>query len=1094
LKPLSCLLAVLCCLVARLCAQSLPAHTLQPGEPPRFTVVAEAFQRSLTTKAQERAAPLSEPAAKMPAAGNALRKQPPPAPPRATRTAALPACVDSSYRKLFAAANRVSYVYTMLQTRDGGVVVGGASRDTLEGSPWKYYAYLAKFDSDGRVLWAKEYRGQVSFEMDLQVIYEMKDGSLVVAGDYNNELFYQPNRSYYDALVMKLTADGALIWSKTFHSTQTTCTNSTSVYIQSIDEGRDGELLLGGTVINCPYPLFELAVKLDAAGNLQWSQSFRHTYDGNGFGIYYHNNEAVLVGKSGGYYSGSDGTVNIHFLRMDYATGDTLGQKRWRLDAPYWGPSGHVFIGNMKTRRLNNGHFAVYGRLYGDYNYDKDTTNHFGVVEFDDAFRYVKGYTINSPIRTNTYNDYIHVAADGRVQFAVFGYLGSYGGRVYFGSLAPGGQFLNQRRKTYTGVGMPGQGGFASYADGSYAYLQTHYSTADRRFYIEYTRMHNSDTASDCLGQDTAFAHLIAVNYIPVSWPGLDSVRKGTIYETPHSVSARDILYDGIEGCPQTSFCDTLRIRRADTICNARQEVWLAAYKNPECGAWVTWRLSDPAVAGLRQENDSTVGLRFLVDNWQGYLVGELPGKCGAVTDSVFLAVQQSPGAFSLGKDTAICPGNTLELKVKKGYTTYRWQDGSADSVLVVRAPGLYHITVEDACGQQFSDTLAVAAAPPIPFSAGPDRTKCNNDTVHLRATAGFLNYSWAPDYRISATNTASIVVNPLQDTVYYVRAEKTRGCFAYDTVAVTVHQAAPIDLGRDTSFCSGDSVVLAAAPGFVRYRWGGGETGASVTAYGKGAYSVQAWDAHGCPAADTLRVMEVYANPVVRLNGDSLLCLGDSRLLEAGAGYAAYRWSDGSMAPDLPVRDTGTYGVRVVDRNGCAGDDTIRISRLLPVPDRFLPADTSLCSYGSLQLRPLHSFAAYRWSTGATTPVLTTGQAGTYWLEVRDSYGCTGRDTIILHPKQCLEGLYAPSAFSPNRDGKNDVFRPLLFGNVLQYQFAVYNKWGENVFQTNDPQKGWDGTVKSRLSDTHVFVWTCRYQLAGQEPKMEKGTVTLIR
>jgi hypothetical protein len=57
--------------------------------------------------------------------------------------------------------------------------------------------------------------------------------------------------------------------------------------------------------------------------------------------------------------------------------------------------------------------------------------------------------------------------------------------------------------------------------------------------------------------------------------------------------------------------------------------------------------------------------------------------------------------------------------------------------------------------------------------------------------------------------------------------------------------------------------------------------------------------------------------------------------------------------------------------------------------------------------------------------------------------YRCTGSDTIAIAGKDCMEGLFVPNAFTPNGDGKNDVFRPLIFGNVTSFTFAIYNRWG---------------------------------------------------
>lgn len=92
------------------------------------------------------------------------------------------------------------------------------------------------------------------------------------------------------------------------------------------------------------------------------------------------------------------------------------------------------------------------------------------------------------------------------------------------------------------------------------------------------------------------------------------------------------------------------------------------------------------------------------------------------------------------------------------------------------------------------------------------------------------------------------------------------------------------------------------------------------------------------------------------------------------------------------------------------------------------------------------------------------------------------------------MSGIYIPTGFSPNHDGRNDEFRPLIFGDIEYYHFAVYNRYGHLVFQSNDPAKAWDGTFKGRNQDYNTFVWICTYQLKGQPKETKKGTVVLVR
>jgi hypothetical protein len=103
------------------------------------------------------------------------------------------------------------------------------------------------------------------------------------------------------------------------------------------------------------------------------------------------------------------------------------------------------------------------------------------------------------------------------------------------------------------------------------------------------------------------------------------------------------------------------------------------------------------------------------------------------------------------------------------------------------------------------------------------------------------------------------VVVNPLVDTSYHVTAEKTPGCFAYDTVKITVNQSPPINLGADKRFCLGDSTVFSAGTGFQSYGWNSGQTTPQIVVKVVGQYSVVGTTGEGCKSYDTVKVISVY-------------------------------------------------------------------------------------------------------------------------------------------------------------------------------------------------------------------------------------------
>ncbi|NOT51230.1 MAG: T9SS type B sorting domain-containing protein [Chitinophagaceae bacterium] len=159
-----------------------------------------------------------------------------------------------------------------------------------------------------------------------------------------------------------------------------------------------------------------------------------------------------------------------------------------------------------------------------------------------------------------------------------------------------------------------------------------------------------------------------------------------------------------------------------------------------------------------------------------------------------------------------------------------------------------------------------------------------------------------------------------------------------------------------------------------------------------------------------------------------------------------------------------------------------------------FLPLQITKCVNLYEELKPTMTFAKYLWSTGATTATIKIVNPGLYWLEVTDVTGCSGRENIWVTTKSCMNAVYIPSAFTPNNDGKNDIFKPLVDGKLLQYSFKIYDRWGQLVMQTTDPAKGWNGKRSGVDQDTNIYVWICTYQLEGEPAKTEKGTFLLMR
>lgn len=997
-------------------------------------------------------------------------------------------CADSSFVKIFEAADRSYSFLCSAKTRDGGILIGGYGRNKLTGPPYYWSAVVTKFDSIGNHIWSKEIRSNADPTLYVESMSEMSDGSIIINGWHDNPLSNAPPTPNVDFFVAKLTSSGDLMWLKTFHSLLGNNCTISNIRYTSITEGANGDFFVGGTVANCAYPKYLVVIKFNSLGVIQWKYSLAGPdYDEYCIGIFYEGNQVTVVNRS----SEAGGSIHVDMLRLNEANGAYISHKSWKPDLPYPASFYAGFLNwTPQAIRLNNGNYCVYGQTFGEFSITNADMPHFAVLEFDNNYNYVRGYTINSTLMTNLYDDKMEADRFGRVVYCMTTFADPLNKTKYIGA-ADNGAIVHQRKKAFPNLEVFSDN-VELFDDGSYVYINNIAIPGQANFYLYYSLLHNTDTSSLCLGTADNFSHTVPIQYIPHDFSWVFTEPDFLVETNNTNNSILPLIYTASPPCFQKSFCDTIKIHGNPSSCDLQQPFTFTAFKNKECGSRVNWIIDTSVIQSFQTIDDTTIQIVF-DQPWQGWLYAQITTSCGIAKDSLLLTVSASPGAVNLGPDTSICTGNSILLNAHKGYASYQWNNGSVDSFLTVTSPGKYYVAVTDACGNFFSDTVIVSPAPPIAFDIGPDRMKCNEDTLQLAAPSGFLNYTWGPVYNINTQTGRQVVVQPGIDTFYFVKAEKTAGCFAWDTINIKVNYSPDIDLGGDISFCTGEVATLIAPAGFDQYQWSNGTLSQQAYVNTPGSYSVIGTTAEGCQSYDAVNVLNVWANPVVTLDPDPALCIGSTRTLQAG-NYSSYLWQDGSVSASFVVAGTGTYYVTVLDNHQCAGSDTVHITTLLPAPADFLPADTAICNYGTFLLKPVGNYNNYTWSNNSSSSSINITVPGIYWLQVKDVNNCTGRDSILIGLKECLKGFNIPTAFTPDNNGLNDYFKPVIGGTVKQYQFTIYNRWGQLVFTTKDLYKGWDGTFGGIAQDMNVLAWTCTYQLEGEAVKQEKGTVVVIR
>jgi gliding motility-associated-like protein len=246
---------------------------------------------------------------------------------------------------------------------------------------------------------------------------------------------------------------------------------------------------------------------------------------------------------------------------------------------------------------------------------------------------------------------------------------------------------------------------------------------------------------------------------------------------------------------------------------------------------------------------------------------------------------------------------------------------------------------------------------------------------------------------------------------------------------------------------------------------------------------------------------IQVNHPPVLAQQLPINICEGELAWLSAtatGNEPLTYQWTlpDGSNVNDpflifLNASSThaGQYRVKVSDALGCS-DSTLLTLQVTPNPADWFLQDTILFENQYLLAGPA-GYASYSWSTGDTLPEITVNTEGLYTLQLTTHNLCAGADSTYLKMLEAESPFLVPNAFTPNNDGLNDTFRPVVdYERVRQFSMVIYNRWGQMIFETNNPAEGWDG----KDAPEGVYSWVVSYSNQTGKGYQLKGVVTLIK
>lgn len=235
----------------------------------------------------------------------------------------------------------------------------------------------------------------------------------------------------------------------------------------------------------------------------------------------------------------------------------------------------------------------------------------------------------------------------------------------------------------------------------------------------------------------------------------------------------------------------------------------------------------------------------------------------------------------------------------------------------------------------------------------------------------------------------------------YYLRVRHdNEACPPVDTLLPSLERhpigTAPTPtITGNSSVCPGATTTLGISGGtYYAYAWSTGEHTATIQG-GAGTYSVTAY-ANCASATATKTINSTQLSPQVSANGATTFCTGGSVTLNAGSGYSAYSWSNGSTSQSINVTQSGSYTVTVT-QNGCTAASNATVVNVTGNPSPTITAGgpTTFCQGNSVTLDAGAGYSSYAWSNGETTQSITATTAGTYTATVTQS-GCSGTSNTV--------------------------------------------------------------------------------------------------
>lgn len=366
------------------------------------------------------------------------------------------------------------------------------------------------------------------------------------------------------------------------------------------------------------------------------------------------------------------------------------------------------------------------------------------------------------------------------------------------------------------------------------------------------------------------------------------------------------------------------------------------------------------------------------------------------------------------------------------------------------------------------------------------------NDTTNWMDVSGTFTAAGGESWMIIGNFTEQEEVN------YEFLGDYNSGYsyYYFDDFCLLDLSSAAATTSWDTVICDGFSISLQTPVGRNSFVWDDGSTAPTRTVTTTGAYWVRSVNTQECVlAVDTFYVKKEQTNIPIKVADDTVICSGNNLVLDAlDSRFDQYRWNTGDTTSAITISEPGEYIV-IAESECYASRDTV-VVKSPPLPTAQLPEDLILCNGQPIVLANAVEAYTYRWSTGATDCCISINEPGLYSLNVTNECGDVASDDIVVSYIGCDNCILAPTAFSPNNDGLNDLFEPSINCLIDDFTIQIFNRWGQLVFTSYHKDSHWNGEVNGAPAELGVYFYLIEATLPieGAKRIVKKGDITLLR